>query len=206
MLTEGRQAEQTIVYDPVSGRPIMAQGTDVAGTVPVIPERQSQIQLFGTMMDVTAPVINEIETTYDPSNLADAAAARLGWAGNYMRQEDAQRYETAAAAWAEGALRLATGAAALDSEVLRTRNTYFAVPGDTPETVAFKRQLRGAYQQALINASAGGFQPGDNTLPPDPLAFATQVAPGAVAQEQAGATAEPSIDDLLNMYAPEGGQ
>ena len=61
---------------------------------------------------------------------------------------------SAAEAWAEGALRIATGAAATPAEKEAVMRTYFARPGDTPETIAFKNQLRKAYQES-INLSLG---------------------------------------------------
>jgi hypothetical protein len=133
-------------------------------------ESQAKNNLFGGMMDVTSGVINDVETRYDPSNLQDAAAAQAGWAGNYMLSADAQNYQTAAAAWAENVLRIQTGAAAQAPEIARVVKTYFAQPGDYPETVALKRQLREAFLASLTNAQTGTYQPGDITLPPDPLA------------------------------------
>jgi hypothetical protein len=166
----------------------MNQGVGVGGPAGgAIPEQQSKIQLFGTMMDVAAPVINEIETTYDPANFQDAAAAQLGWGGNYMKSGDGQRYQVAAQAWSEGALRLSTGAAALQAEIDRVAATYFAVPGDQPETVTFKRQMREAYEQALIAASGGTFVPGATTLPDDPNA--PVIDPIAFAEQATGETA-----------------
>jgi hypothetical protein len=136
-------------------------------------ESQAKNNLFGGMMDVTSGVINDVETRYDPSNLQDAAAAQAGWAGNYMLSADAQNYQTAAAAWAENVLRIQTGAAAQAPEIARVVKTYFAQPGDYPETVALKRQLREAFLASLTNAQTGTYQPGDMTLPPDPLAAQT---------------------------------
>jgi hypothetical protein len=201
-------ANTETIFGP-DGRPIITRGPG-GGTGGPISEMQSKLQLFGTLMDITAPVVNEIETTYDPANLQDAAAAQMGWGGNYMRSGDAQRYEAAASAWADGALRLSTGAAATKPEIERVAATYFAVPGDEPETVAFKRRLREAYAAALIAASGGTFVPGQTSLPADPNAIVT-VDPIAFA-EQAGAptppvagqqTSPPAAADISQMSLPD---
>ncbi len=176
----------------------IAQGPGVQGAVN-IPERQSQIQLFGTMMDVAAPVINRIETTYDPSNLQDAAARAMGIPGNFFQSQDGQQYQAAAMAWAEGALRLSTGAAATPQEIQRITETYFARPGDTAETIAFKRQLRAAYESAVVAASGGNFQPGATDLPADPLEFADEAGADVPAEAQAGQRdwQNMSVEDLV---------
>lgn len=178
--------QQETIYGP-DGRPIFTRGS---GALPTIPERQSQIQLFGSLMDSAAPVINAFEQQYDPANVGDAIARNTPIVGNFMQSEIGQQYQAAAAAWSEGALRLATGAAATAPEIERVRTTYFAQPGDSPETVTFKRRLREAYQQALVAASAGGFQPGTSQLPPDPLGFADQAETPAQ-QPAPDATANP---------------
>lgn len=174
----------------------VSQGPGVQGAVN-IPERQSQIQLFGTMMDVSAPVINRIEETYNPANLQDATARAFGVPGNFFQSQDGQQYAAAASAWAEGALRLATGAAAQPAEIERITQTYFAIPGDTAETVAFKRQLRAAYENAIVAASGGNFQPGAAELPPDPLEFAGEEP---VAQTQ-GAQITPQMVPTMSEEA-----
>lgn len=161
--------QQEIIFGP-NGEPIVQRGPATEPRTPS--ERQSTIALFGSMMDATMPVINELEMRYDPSNLQDATAARLGWAGNFMRSEDAQKYAASAAAWAEGVLRLQTGAAATQPEIERVVRTYFAVPGDSPETVAYKRQLREAQFGGVIAASGYTYQPGSMAMPPDPNAAA----------------------------------
>jgi hypothetical protein len=145
-----------------------SQGAGVSGVPTPPPERQANIQLFGSIQNTVGPVINEMETSFNPANLPDAAAGQLGWAGNFMRSQDAQKYAAAAAAWAEAALRLQTGAAATEPEIARIVNTYFAQPGDDPETVAWKRQLREIFTAGLVAASGGTFQQGETPVPADP--------------------------------------
>ena len=63
-------------------------------------------------------------------------------------------YGAASSAWAEGALRISTGAAGPEAEIQRIQRTYFAQPGDTPAVVEFKRGMREMYDRA-IQASLG---------------------------------------------------
>jgi hypothetical protein len=136
-------------------------------------ELQAKTQLFGSLQSETAPVLDQIETQWDPTNLPDAAARAVPIAGNFFQSAQGQIYQTAASAWAEGAIRLVTGAAATDEEVTRTVRTYFAQPGDTPATVAFKSQMRQMYMRA-VDRSLGKSVPGSLMLPDD---FAAIVAP-----------------------------
>jgi len=106
------------------------------------------------MQSQTAPVLDSIEQQWNPSNLPDAIARSTPIAGNFFASSQGQIYNAAAEAWAEGALRIATGAAATPDEKASVRDTYFAKPGDTPETIAFKNDMRKAYEEA-INASLG---------------------------------------------------
>jgi len=112
-------------------------------------ELQARLSLFSAQQTQVAPTIDGFEVTYDPSNLQDATAARLGTVGNYMQTSEGQRYRAAAQVWLEGALRLQTGAAATQPEVDRLFSSYFAQPGDTPETVTFKRGLRAAFLRSI---------------------------------------------------------
>lgn len=167
MRNGGRQpAKGSTIYDPATGRPV-AEIDGGAGTEPrKLTERQSQLTLFGSMMQKTMPIIDGLEESFDPANLKDNAAARAGWAGNYFKSQNMQIYETAGRAWAEGVLRLQTGAAATQPEIERVFATYFAQPGDSPETVAFKRAIREDFA-ASVGAASGGLV--DPTTPdPEP--------------------------------------
>jgi len=160
----------TITTNP-DGTMSMTQGP---GAARPISEMQSRLQLFGSVMTATAPVLLEFEKIYDPANAPDAIARAFGTVGNYFRSSTGQQYTATASAWAEGALRLQTGAAATAPEIERIVATYFARAGDTAETVATKRTLRALYEQALIRASGGTFESGQTDMPPDPMAFAEE--------------------------------
>ncbi|MGR3525060.1 MAG: hypothetical protein ACU0CT_03560 [Paracoccaceae bacterium] len=131
-------------------------------------ESQSKTTLFQTLQTETQPVLNEIEGIWDAANLPDAAARATPIAGNFFQSQQGQIYSAAAAAWAEGALRLATGAAATQPEIERTIKTYFAQPGDTPATIEFKRGMREMYTRAIDRSL--GYSPEGALVLPDSFA------------------------------------
>lgn len=173
------------------------QGPGVSGAKP-LNENQSKLALFENMQAETVPVLNGLEEKWNPANMSDAAAARVPIAGNFWKSQEAQIYNSAAAAWAEGALRIATGAAAQDAEIQRMVRTYFATPGDTPETVAFKRKMRDMYGRSI--GLAQGDAPSDERL----------TVPGDAPAEAAPQTSVPdfttmSDDELADWIAKNGG-
>jgi hypothetical protein len=147
---QAKKGSETI-FGP-NGNPIVQRGGSNSKR---LTEKQSQLALFGNMMNTTMPVINDLEEKFDPANLRDNIAARGGIVGNYIKSPEYRKYETAARAWGEGVLRIQTGAAATQSEIDRVFTTYFAQPGDEPEEVSFKRQLREAFAESIGVAGGG---------------------------------------------------
>ena len=162
---------ETRVWDAA---PIPEGGTTGTGGNANLTEGQSKLTLFQTLQTETSPVLVSLEEQFNPANFSDPAKARIPIAGNYFASPEYQMYQTAASAWAEGALRIATGAAATQPEIERNIKTYFAQPGDTPQTVAFKAQMREMYARAVNNA-LGAPSDGGSLPIPTPEAFAEQV-------------------------------
>lgn len=153
---------ETKVWDAA---PIPEGGTTGAGEK--LTESQSKLTLFQTLQTETAPVLVELEKQFDPANLKDPSLASIPIAGNYFTSPEYQMYSTAASAWAEGALRISTGAAATQPEIERIVKVYFAQPGDTPQTVAFKASMRQMYDRAVNNALGKPNGGGSLMLPSD---------------------------------------
>ena len=186
-LSDGSEAmvqwnPETQVWDRAA---IPEGGTNGAGGPAKLTESQSKITLFKTLQEKTTPVLIDLEQQFDPSNLKDPSLGSIPIAGNYFTSPQYQIYQSAASAWAEGALRISTGAAATDPEIKRLMATYFAVPGDTPQTVAFKAQMRNMYSTAVDNALG---KEDSGVALPLPSEFAAQV--GAPVADQ------PIPDDL----------
>ena len=178
---------QTQTWDPAS---IPAGGAS-GQPKDVLTESQSKLTLFQTLQTETAPVLSQIEKIWDPANIPDAAARSTPIAGNFFQSQQGQIYNVAAAAWAEGALRIATGAAAQDDEIKRTVRTYFAQPGDTPQTVQFKNQMRAMYERAIQKSLGARTVDGQLSLPAD---FAASIAGDTAAPPTAPADGPIIID------------
>lgn len=108
-------------------------------------------------------------------------------------------YDAAATQWAEGALRIATGAAATPPEMERTKKSYFAQPGDTPQTIAFKAQMREMYQRSIERGL--GYKDVEGALPL-PSEFAAQFSAG---KSDAAPTGAPAIGTVENGFEYLGG-
>ena len=172
---------ETKVWDAA---PIPEGGTTGSGQK--LTDSQSKLTLFQTLQTETAPVLLELEKQFDPANLKDPSLSSIPIAGNYFASPEYQMYSTAASAWAEGALRISTGAAATQPEIDRLEKTYFAQPGDTPQTVAFKASMRQMYDRAVNNALGKPNGDGSLMLPSE---FADVVG----GQMAGGATPAPTV-------------
>lgn len=177
-------SEVAVQWDGASGswQPINAPmgGRDITPRNKLT-ESQSKLTLFQSLQNESQPVLLEMEKSFDPSNFPDAfAGGVLG--GNFFRTPEGQQYSAARTMWAEGALRIATGAAATPEEMQRTIKAFFAEPGDDPQTIKFKAQMRESYSRA-IQRSLG--ETVEGTLP-SPSQFAQQVAPQAGGPSEGG--------------------
>ena len=74
---------------------------------------------------------------------------RLAFAPNVLQSPEGQRYLQAQRAFTEARLRRESGAAIPPHEFESDRQTYFAQPGDTSDTIAQKRQGRAAILSGL---------------------------------------------------------
>lgn len=167
--------------------PIPQGGT--GGAAPgKLTESQAKTTLFQNLQTETQPVLLDLEKQFDPANMADKAAANLPIVGNYFTSPEYQLYKSNATAWAEGALRISTGAAATEPEIQRNLETYFAQPGDTPMTVAYKAQMREMYNRSIQRSL--GRDPGDEKLPL-PSEFAAQFAAQQPPPKMGGALPTP---------------
>jgi len=188
-ITNADGAEVAVQWDGSTGQWVPLDTPE--GSVPTPPkltEGQAKTTLFSSMQSQTAPVLDSIEQQWNPSNLPDAIARSTPIAGNFFASSQGQIYNAAAEAWAEGALRIATGAAATPDEKASVRDTYFAKPGDTPETIAFKNDMRKTYEEA-INASLG--RPTGYQLPV-PQVFAADPSASPVFEDP-----NAELDDIL---------
>lgn len=165
-------------------------------------ENQSKLTLFQSLQTESQPVLLDLEKRWNPANLSDATARATPIAGNFYQTQEGQIYNAAASSWAEGALRIATGAAATPEEMERTKTTYFAQPGDKPPTVMFKAQMREMYARSIQRA-LGETVKGSLPLPSD---FAKQFDGGdggGVANVPQSFISDPAVISAAEKYGLE---
>ena len=75
--------------------------------------------------------------------------AWMAVAPNFMQTQEGQSYQQAQRAFTEARLRKDSGAAIPETEFANDRKTYFAQPGDSPETIAQKERGRAAVLASL---------------------------------------------------------
>jgi hypothetical protein len=87
--------------------------------------------------------IAPLEETIAKAGVVDQGRlAYDGPGGNFLKSQEQQSYRQAQRAFTEARLRKESGAAIPKEEYANDARTYFAQPGDTPETLEQKRQAR----------------------------------------------------------------
>lgn len=86
--------------------------------------------------DDIAPLENDV------AKMGLAAQGRMQYAPNFMQSQTGQQYRQAQRSFTEARLRKESGAAIPTAEYENDAKTYFAQPGDTPQTLAQKRAAR----------------------------------------------------------------
>lgn len=109
--------------------------------------------------------------TFDMANLGSQLGVRMAGSDmtNWLAPEKAQQYAQAAEQWAEAYLRLKTGAATTADEIKRNARAYFPQPGDLPQTILQKNQMRArAIDDVSIIAGRGVDKSPPGGSPPAP--------------------------------------
>ncbi len=119
-------------------------------------EFESKAGFYANNMAAAEKTLSKLESEgLDMSRLWSQAetGAAGSLVGNIIASPRAQQARQAQNQWAEQMLRMQTGAAATQPEIDRTVKTYFPQPGDKPETVSLKRDMRAQAQQGVFAAS-----------------------------------------------------
>ena len=110
------------------------------------------------------------------TSLFNATIGQLPVAGNYLRSQDAQKYDQAQRDFVNAVLRRESGAVISPQEFDNAKQQYFPQPGDGPEVIAQKRANREAALRGF-EISAGQ---GAGLVTPAPGASDGAPQPGAV--------------------------
>lgn len=118
-------------------------------------EFEGKAAFFAGNMKAASKVLDKLESEgmnmSAIGNQADTALA--GGIGNAIASPRAQQARQAQKQWAEQMLRMQTGAAAPEPEVVRVVSTYFPQIGDSAEVVAQKREQRAQAESGVQSAS-----------------------------------------------------
>lgn len=190
-----RQERMVQVMGP-QGTPIYVPESQAAG----MPAAQAPRAVTGAERQALAYYNRAKQATDDIAPL-EAAVAKSGlgsqmqlqYAPNMLQTNQQQAYRQAQRAFTEARLRKESGAAIPTAEYENDARTYFAQPGDSPQTIEQKRRARGVVLEGLKFGSGKAFNEfygdqGQGTTPP------------------AGATADPAAKaaELIKKYG--GGQ
>jgi hypothetical protein len=99
-------------------------------------------------VDTIEPLEDQIQ------KLSLGGQTRMEFAPNFLQSQLGQSYRQAQRQFTEARLRKESGAAIADAEYKKDAATYFAVPGDTKETLARKHKARAKVLES-IKISAG---------------------------------------------------
>lgn len=126
---------------------------------------------YQRMTDVSQDIEAMEDQGYNPS-APDAILSKMP-GGNFLVGNDYQQYQAMANEWIRAKLRKESGAAIPPEEMRGEFQTYFFVPGDSPETIRRKRQLRTQAREAMAGErsrlDAVGGQGGNQTVNWDDL-------------------------------------
>ncbi|WP_457663699.1 hypothetical protein [Sinorhizobium medicae] len=99
-------------------------------------------------------ILNDLEG--EGTSLMNKVAGSIPIAGNYLRSEDAQKYDQAKRDYINAVLRRESGAVISPEEFKNAEQQYFPQPGDGPEVIEQKRRNRETTIQGLkISAGQG---------------------------------------------------
>jgi hypothetical protein len=103
---------------------------------------------------------NETAAQLDPviAKMGLVAQGRLQYAPNWAQSAENQAYRQAQRAFTEARLRKESGAAINPTEYENDAKTYFAQPGDAPETIALKVKKREVLLRGLAFAAGKAYE------------------------------------------------
>jgi len=124
---------------------------------------------FAARMDAAEKNLGE----YTPSTKDYMAASRVMSGGplmaslaNSVVSKEGQLYYQAAADWVRSKLRKESGAVISPEEMAQEIKTYFPVPGDSPKTIAQKKQARAQAYEAMLTQAGGAVTPEAGAVKP----------------------------------------
>ena len=120
-------------------------------------EAQAKASSFAARMQQAEQDISKLQN--EGLSAVQGFASGIPGVGNYLQSTDHQKFETAKSAFITALLRQESGAAINKSEFSRYEKELFPQPGDAPQVVKQKAQLRAAAIEQMKGAAGPGYQP-----------------------------------------------
>lgn len=190
---EGKPPELTDIYDDQTGQPYKARynaqtgqyervggvkapngmsiqtnpdGTvsiqqGAAGKPPKLTEAEGKNSGFLVRANASQETLNSLED--QGASLWNNTAGKVPVVGNFLRSQDAQKYDQAKRDFINAQLRRESGAVISPDEFGNAEQQYFPQPGDGPEVIAQKRVNR---QNAIRGLEIGSGAGADLAKPP----------------------------------------
>lgn len=166
-------SEPLVAVTGPDGRPVLVPRSEAQGRTPASATKpptaaQQRDARFYRRMEASEQTFDTMEKDVSGMSLKDQM--QLEYAPNVMQSPVGQKLNQAMRAFTEARLRADSGAAVPQHEYDNDRKMYFPQPGDTPETLAQKKQARrvviesfresaGPAVSDVLKSNAGGGPP-----------------------------------------------
>lgn len=121
---------------------------------PKLTEAEARNSGFLVRADQSQKILNGLEG--EGTSLWNSTAGKIPVAGNFLRSQDAQKYDQAKRDFVNALLRRESGAVISPDEFGNAEQQYFPQPGDGPEVIAQKRANRESAIKGLDVGSGAG--------------------------------------------------
>jgi len=123
-------------------------------------EAQGNSNLFAGKMEIAKSMLDPETEKKGLDPVWNRVERYGGWVGNTLAlPNDYKQYQTAKDAFLNAFLRRVSGATVHDAEYYREEKVYFPQPGDTPERIDYKRQLRDDAIMRMKQQVGPGYKP-----------------------------------------------
>lgn len=119
-------------------------------------EAQAKASSFAARMQQAEQDLSKLQN--EGLSGTQAITSSIPVVGNYLQSTDHQKFETAKSAFITALLRQESGAAINKNEFSRYEKELFPQPGDAPQVVQQKAQLRAAAIEQMKGAAGPGYQ------------------------------------------------
>lgn len=149
-----------------NGEMVMEQGP--LGRGPKLTEAEGKNSGFLVRANDSQKTLNTLEA--EGTSLWNNTAGKIPVAGNFLRSQDAQKYDQAKRDFINAQLRRESGAVISPEEFANAEQQYFPQPGDGPEVIVQKRRNRdNAIRGLEIGAGPGADAANQPQTPRQPM-------------------------------------